>query len=365
LPIDMIEVDGAFGEGGGQILRTTLALSAVLRKDVKVVKIRMGRPKPGLMAQHLTGVHAAAVLCDAETRGEEVGSEELVFNPGRIRAGKFRFDVGTAGSVTLVLQALMPIMAFAPGRIELEITGGTDVKWSPPVDYLPLVELPVLERLGYRGHLELLRRGHYPKGGGLIRFMSEPCKGLRSITPDNVGRINSVEGVSHAVRLPPHIAQRQADSAVQILVANGYPRPDIRLETPEDGIHLGPGSGIVLAARTDCEARLGADSLGDRGVPAERVGSDAAERLVEDLGTGCFLDRHMADIIVPYLALAEGRSDVSIARVTKHVQTNLRVAEWVAGAKSQLKGELDQPGRISLDGLGLKPESLDAVSPIE
>ena len=365
MQIDMIEVDGAFGEGGGQILRTTLALAAVLRKDVKVVNIRMGRPKSGLMAQHLTGVHAAAVLCDAETKGELVGSEELVFKPGRIRAGKFRFDVGTAGSVTLVLQALMPIMAFAPGRIELEITGGTDVKWSPPVDYLPLVELPLLERLGYRGHLELLRRGHYPKGGGLIRFINEPSQRLRPITSENAGRITRIEGVSHAVRLPRHIAQRQAESAVQVLVANGYPRPDIRLETPEDGTHLGPGSGIVLAARTDREACLGADSLGDRGVSGERVGSDAAERLVEDLKTGCFLDRHMADIIIPYLALAEGRSDVSIARVTKHVQTNLRVAEWVAGVKFQLEGELDQPGRISLDGLGMQLESPDAVSPIE
>ena len=185
------------------------------------------------------------------------------------------------------------------------------------------------------------------------------------MTSENSGRISRIEGVSHAVHLRGHIAQRQADSAVQILVANGYPRPDIRLETLEDGIHLGPGSGIVLAARTDREARLGADTLGDRGVPAERVGSDAAERLVEDLRTGCFLDRHMADIIVPYLALAEGRSDVSIARVTKHVQTNLRVAEWLAGVKSQLKGDLDQPGRISLDGLGLKSENVDAVSPIE
>jgi len=317
------------------------------------------------MAQHLTGVHAAAILCDAETAGEEVGSEELVFKPERIRAGNFKFDVGTAGSVTLVLQALMPIMAFAPRRVELEIAGGTDVKWSPPVDYLPLVELPMLEKLGYRGRLELLRRGHYPKGGGVIRFISEPCQGLRSIAAENAGRIGQVEGVSHAVRLPRHIAQRQADSAVQILLANGYPRSDIRLDTSEGGGNLGPGSGIVLAARTDREARLGADSLGDRGISAESVGSDAANKLVEDLRTGCFLDRHMADIMIPYLALAEGRSDVSIARVTKHVQTNLRVAELIAGVKFQLEGELDGPGRIKLDGLGIEPQIVDAVSPRE
>jgi RNA 3'-phosphate cyclase len=361
----MIEVDGSFGEGGGQILRTTLALAALLKQDVNVVKIRAGRPKPGLMAQHLTGVHAAAVLCDAETTGEEVGSEELVFKPGRIRAGRFRFDIGTAGSVTLVLQALMPIMAFAPGRVELEISGGTDVKWSPPVDYLPLVELPILEKLGYHGQLELLRRGHYPKGGGLIRFISEPCQSLRSIAAENAGPINRIEGVSHSVRLPKHIAQRQADSAVQTLLANGYPRPEIRLDTSEDGAHLGPGSGIVLAARTNREARLGADCLGDRGISAESVGSDAAEKLVEDLRTGCLLDRHMADIIIPYLVMAEGKSDASIARVTRHVQTNLKVAEWVAGVKFQIEGEMDQPGRIRLEGLGLKPQSSVAVSPRE
>jgi RNA 3'-terminal phosphate cyclase (ATP) len=361
----MIEMDGSFGEGGGQILRTTLALATLLRQDVNVVKIRAGRPKPGLMAQHLTSVHAAAVLCDAETTGEEVGSEELEFKPGRIRAGKFRFDVGTAGSVTLVLQALMPIMAFAPGTVELEISGGTDVKWSPPVDYLPLVELPILEKLGYRGHLELLRRGHYPKGGGLIRFISEPSQGLRSLAAENSGPISKIEGVSHAVRLPRHIAQRQADSAVQILLANGYPRPDIRLDAAEDGNHLGPGSGIVLAARTHREAWLGADSLGDRGISAENVGSDAANKLVEDLRTSCFLDRHMADIIIPYLVMAEGRSDLSIARVTKHVQTNLTVAEKAAGVKFRLEGELNQPGRIRLDGLGLKPQISDAVSPRE
>jgi RNA 3'-terminal phosphate cyclase (ATP) len=360
----MIEVDGSFGEGGGQILTTTLALATVLRQEVKVVKIRAGRPKPGLMAQHLTGVHAAAVLCDAETTGEEVGSEELVFKPGRIRAGKFRFDVGTAGSVTLVLQALMPILAFASGRVELEITGGTDVKWSPPVEYLPMVELPILERLGYHGRLELLRRGHYPRGGGLVRFISEPSQGLRSVVEESAGQVHIVEGVSHAVRLPRRIAQRQVDSAVQILLANGYPRPNIRLDMSENGTHLGPGSGIVLAARTEREARLGSDGLGERGVTAESVGQDAAKKLVEDLSTDCFFDRHMADIIVPYLVLAEGKSDVSIARVTKHVETNLAVSERVAGIRFQLEGDLDKPGRIRLDGLGLKPQSSDAVSPI-
>jgi RNA 3'-terminal phosphate cyclase (ATP) len=363
-PPNMIEIDGSFGEGGGQILRTTLALAAVLRQDVKVVKIRAGRPKPGLMAQHLTGVHAAAVLCDAETSGEEVGSEELVFKHGRIRAGNFRFDVGTAGSVALVLQALMPILAFAPGRVELEIIGGTDVKWSPPVDYLSMVELPILENLGYHGHLELLRRGHYPRGGGLVRFVNKPSQGLRSITTESEAKVSGVEGVSHAVRLPSHIAKRQADSAVQILLANGYPRPNIRLEVSENGTHLGPGSGIVLVARTAREARLGSDSLGDRGVTAESVGKEAAKMLVEDLSTDCFFDRHMADIIVPYLVLAEGKSDVSIARVTNHVETNLAVAEQVAGIKFQLEGDLDKPGRIRLGGLGLKPQSSDAVSPI-
>ena len=361
----MIEIDGSFGEGGGQILRTTLALGAVLRQDVKVVKIRAGRPKPGLMAQHLTGVHAAAILCDAETSREEIGSEELVFKPGRIRAGKFKFDVGTAGSVTLVLQALMPILAFAPGRVELEIIGGTDVKWSPPVDYLSMVELPILENLGYHGHLELLRRGHYPRGGGLVRFVNELSQGLRPLVAQNAGRVSSVEEVSHVVRLPRHIAQRQADSTVQILLANGYPRPNIRLDVSENGKEdLGPGSGIVLVARTEREARLGSDTLGERGVTAESVGQDAAKKLVEDLGADCFFDRHMADIIVPYLVLAEGKSDVSIARVTEHVETNLGVAKQVAGIKFQLDGDLDKPGRIRLSGLGLKPQSSDAVSPI-
>ncbi len=351
----MIEIDGSYGEGGGQILRTTLALSTVLGREVRIVKIRAGRPRPGLMAQHLTGVNATAALCDADVEGARMGSEELVFKPRKLKAGRFLFEVGTAGSVTLVLQALMPVLAFAPGRVNLEITGGTDVRWSPPVDYLPLVELPILEKYGYHGKLELVRRGHFPKGRGYIKFTSEPVRGFKTIKGLEPGRVTRTFGISHISGLPSHVAVRQAESAKKVIAGEGFPEPDMRTIGANPLSRDDIGTGIVVGAETENGALLGGDSLGDRGLPAEKVGMDAAFRLVEDLRTGAFFDRHMADIIVPYAALAEGKSEASVARVTGHVQTNVKVAEWIAGVSFILEGELDHPGRFRVDGLGLKP----------
>src|SRR5712664_480380 len=165
----MIEVDGSYGEGGGQVLRTAVALAVVLSKEIHVFNIRAGRAEPGLRPQHMTGVKAASDLCSGHLEGLGVGSTEFVFKPGKLRAGTFRFDVGTAGSVTLVLQTLMPILAFAPGAVQLEIAGGTDVKWSPPIDYVRLVALPVLKKIGYNCHLEIVRTGHYAHGEGLVK----------------------------------------------------------------------------------------------------------------------------------------------------------------------------------------------------
>src|SRR2546426_11855190 len=209
----MIEVDGSFGEGGGQVLRTAVALAAVLAKEIHVFNIRAGRAEPGIRPQHMTGVKAAKELCSGYLEGLEVGSTEFVFKPGILRAGTFRFDVGTAGSITLVLQAVMPILAFAPGSVQLEITGGTDVKWSPPIDYLRLVTLPILKKIGYQGELELVRRGHYPKGGGLIRFSTEGPSKLQPLTDYRSGSISRIHGISHATALPSHVAERQATSA--------------------------------------------------------------------------------------------------------------------------------------------------------
>jgi len=349
----MIEVDGSFGEGGGQVLRTAVALAAVLSKDIHVFNIRAGRAEPGLRPQHMTGVKAAAELCSSELEGLQVGSTEFIFKPGKLRAGTFRFDVGTAGSVTLVLQTLMPILAFAPGSVQVEIKGGTDVKWSPPIDYLRLVTLPILKKIGYRAELETMRRGHYPKGGGLVKFSTGGASILHSLTDEGPSSISKIHGISHATALPRHVAERQAAAARKNLEEGKLPSPSIDIEVVDDKRQLGLGSGIVLSAESQKGNLLGSDALGERGRPAEEVGAVAGRILVEELESGAVLDRHMGDIIVPYLVLAEGISEVSVSRVTHHTQTNVKVAEWLTGVRVNLEGEIDHPGKLEVKGLGL------------
>ena len=329
-------------------------MSAILQKEIRIFNIRAGRVEPGLKAQHLTGAKAVATMCNASVHGLEIGSAELSFRPGRMRGGVFHFDVGTAGSITLVLQALMPLFPFAPEQTNVEISGGTDVKWSPPVDYLRLVTLPILERMGFGMSLTVLRRGHYPKGGGLVKVIchpSEPLKPLEGLEP---GKVKAVEGVSNAVKLPKHVAERQAAYAVKIIIAKGLPRPAIDVDFSETG-HMGAGSGIVLRARTVNSAFIGGDSLGERGVPAEEVGRNCALRLVEEIESQSFLDRHMGDIVVPYLALAAGVSEVSVSRITQHVLTNIEVAEKVAGVQFDHVGDIGKPGRLRVTGIGVRP----------
>ena len=351
----MIEIDGSSGEGGGQILRSALSLAAILQKEVRIFNIRAGRLEPGLKAQHLTGAKAVATICNASVHGLEMGSAELVFRPGRISGGVFRFDVGTAGSITLVLQALMPLFPFAPEQTNVEIRGGTDVKWSPPVDYVRLVTLPILERIGFAMSMTVVRRGYYPKGGGLVKVTSHPSGPLKPLEGLELGRVNVIDGVSHAVKLPRHVAERQATDAAKIIIAEGLPRPAIEVEVSENGSHLGAGSGIVLRARTGSSAFIGGDSLGERGVPAEEVGRNCALRIVEEIESQTFLDRHMGDIVVPYLALAAGVSDVSVSRITQHVLTNIEVAEKVAGVQFDHVGDVGKPGRLRVTGIGVRP----------
>src|SRR5260370_32976944 len=294
----MIEIDGSVGEGGGQVLRTSLALAAVLRREVRIFNIRAGRAEPGLKAQHLTSVRAVAEICSASSKRLQIGSAEFVFSPGGIKTGSFRFDVGTAGSVTLVLQTLMPLLHYAPGAVELEITGGTDVRWSPPIDYLRLVTLPLLAKMGVHASVLVSRRGHFPKGGGIVRLNANPTSALKGIVGVATGDVTSIEGVSHSVMLPTRVAERQAEAATRIIEERGFPRPKIRLEASENGSHIGPGSGIVLCAETSIGGLLGGDSLGERGRPAETVGEDGARKLADVMSPGAFLDTQMEVSVV-------------------------------------------------------------------
>ncbi len=347
----MLVIDGSFGEGGGQILRTAVALAAITGEEVKIVNIRAKRPDPGLKRQHLTGILAAAKMCDAVVEGASVGSTEVVFKPGTIRGGRYTFDVGTAGSVTLVLQTLLPIMAFADSPVSVEVRGGTDVPWSPPVDYLRFVIRPHLERVGYSFSVEVFRRGHYPRGGGVVRVAVErPPRSFRSVELVRAGNLLSINGLSHCVKLPKHVAERQARAAYEE-IRKHFPnvRVDIGLEwyEPEKDPHLGPGSGIVLWATTE-RSVVGGDGLGEKGKPAEVVGREAATKLLEDLSTGMAYDRHMADIIIPYLALANGLSTIGISRLTLHAYTNIWLVKNVLKADISYEGDIDSPAIVRI-----------------
>ncbi|MBA7593252.1 RNA 3'-terminal phosphate cyclase [subsurface metagenome] len=350
----MIEVDGSIGEGGGAILRTALALSAVSWKPVHIYNIRAKRTKPGLQPQHLRGVEALTKLTNARVEGLELHSKELKFEPSVTEGGRYRVDIGTAGSTTLILQILMLAAAFARKPVEVEITGGTDNPFAPPIDFLKNVTLPVLRRMGYQGEVECVQRGHYPRGGGIVRAHIEPIEKLQALRLTEPGRVVHVAGVAHCVRLQANIATRMAHAASKALIKAGHAKVDIRAESypPTQDPHLGPGTGITIWAETESGAILGASSLGKRGKPADQVGREAAETLIKQLQTGRAVDRHLTDQLVPYLALAEGESEITSAELTSHALTNIALVEQILGLRFKVEGELKQPGRIRVEGLG-------------
>lgn len=352
----VVEIDGSFGEGGGQIVRYALSLSALTLKPVKIINIRVKRDNPGLRPQHLTAVKALAEITKARVIGDKVGSLELYFEPKVRAVGSYRFDVGTAGSVSLVIQAILPTLIFLGREVSVEIIGGTDVAWSPPIDYVKHVFLHNLKLLGVEAEVDVRRRGHYPRGGGIVLLKVKPVVDfIKSINIVNRGRIISVKGVSHAVKLPRHVAERQASSARELIKEKLGIEPSIEIEAPppDKDYHLGPGSGIVLFADVEAGSRLGSDSLGEKGKRAEEVGREASLKLVEDLETSMGFDRYMADMLVPYLFLAKGRSVVGVARYTLHAYTAIAIAQkFFPEVEVKVDAELDKPGRIYVNGLG-------------
>ena len=334
----MIEIDGSYGEGGGSILRYSIALSIVAGEPVRVFNIRANRKPPGLKAQHLTAVKMLSRISNADCRGLHIGSKEIVFVPGKVTGGEFSFDVGTAGSLSLLIQAVTPVSAVLRSPLILRLRGGTDVRMAPLIDYMRFVFSENLKLLGVRCEIELHKRGHYPRGGGLITLKLFPSKihEMDHVKFKDWAKI--VHGVAHAVKLPRHVVERIARSAEEALQKEGIAVEVERLWSQNN--HLGPGAGIVLWAKG--ETVVGADSLGERGKPSEVVGREAANKLLAELRSGMAFDRHMGDMILPYLAIA-GSGRVGISELSMHAKSNCGFAREYWGPGSGWRAVLESP----------------------
>lgn len=314
----MIEIDGSHGEGGGQLLRIAVALSALTATPVRIVRIRAGRPNPGLAPQHTTALRALAELCGGQVDGLEVGSSAIEFRPGAIAPGRYSFDVGTAGSVTLVLQAFLPVASAARGAVRLHLVGGTDVRWSPPIDYFTRVFLPLLRRLGAHVEVEVRRRGYYPRGGGIVEVVIEPTQTWSPLDLLERGEIRRVRGIAHASNLPEDIPKRMKHVALRRLHGLADTKIEERVYHGDEAI--GQGGALVLWAETDATF-LGADSLAERGKPSERIGEEAAASLRADIESAATLDVHASDQLLVYLARARGPSRFRVREISGHLDT--------------------------------------------
>ncbi len=331
-----IEVDGACGEGGGQITRTAIGLSAYTGKSVHLFNIRANRPKPGLSFQHLEGIRAVASMCSAELKGDKLGSEELEFSPGRISNDRVDVRIGTAGSTGLIFQSLQLPSCHSAGDVSIRITGGaTFGKYAPPLLYTKHVLFPVLSRMGFHAEIMIDRHGFYPVGGARVSIKVKQTKGFKPLLLEKPGTVISIKGISVATKEleKPKVAERQESSFRKVLAPLG-----LKIEIDSRYVEADcPGSGLVAWAETDTGCILGTDGLGERGKPAEDVGKEAAEKLLKTIRSGATVDERLADQLLLFMALAEGESRIISPRFTCHCNSNLFVIQKFLPVKSKIE----------------------------
>ncbi|MEM5798567.1 MAG: RNA 3'-terminal phosphate cyclase [Candidatus Aenigmatarchaeota archaeon] len=344
----MIEIDGSYGEAGGQILRTAIGLSVITQTPVKIFNIRAKRAQPGLKSQHLEGLRAAAQLCNAKIEGDVLGSTEIKFYPDKIERTRIEINIPTAGSIGLVLQVLQLACVYAPGPVEIVINGGADFgKFAPPIPWLQAVLLPLLKKMGYEIEINSIRSGFYPKGGAITKIDITPVSKLSPIFLIEQGKFSFVKGISVAAQQLKQrmVAERQAVAASKFIEKEAGLKSKIDCAYVEAA---NPGSGIVLWAETDSGAVLGSSEVGQIGITAEQVGQSAAKSLIDDAKTGACIDRHAADQILPFLALANGKSIITVPQLTSHAKTNMWVIKKFLNVDFSIFGE--KPVRIECTG---------------
>jgi RNA 3'-phosphate cyclase len=322
----MLEIDGSFGESGGQILRTAIALSAITEKPCHLFNIRRLRSNPGLANQHLASVGALACLCNGKVEGDKLGSNEIKFWPGKIEQGKKSISIRlpTASSITLVLQSLILPALFSKEEIEINIEGGaTDTFFSPTIDYFEKCFLEVLKKIGIKIDLDVFQKGYYPQGGAKIRALIYPSK-INGINLTKRGELKRIFLLSSASELleKKNVAQRQIAGAKEIIGKLNLPIEE-RLDYYQTEC---PGSQVCLIGEFE-NTLIGTDSLGKLGKRAEDVGKEAALELLGEEKTKACFDKHLSDQILPYMALSKKESIVTTSKITDHCKTNIWTIE--------------------------------------
>lgn len=344
-------IDGSYGEGGGQILRTSFSLAAILRRPIRIENIRAGRKNPGLQPQHLTAVRAVAKICDGKLKGDSIRSSLLEFHPKEVRPGDYVFDVSdvkaSAGSVNLILQTILLPLAFADKPSHVILRGGTHVPWSPPSNYIDDVYLPILSRMGLLAIYRMNKAGYYPVGGGEVLLDVRPVDKLQPLTlmQRDDGHVTVYSAVSN---LPMSIVERQMNEAVGQLRQLGITPTEVEDE------YMSPGKGTVaFILYSDGDLKAGFTGIGERGKPAETVAREAAEDFFEWWRSGEALDKHLADQLILPMSLAGGESEFSTSEITQHLLTNVHTVQQFLPVHISVDGKEGEPGTVRIVGEGI------------
>ncbi len=347
----MLRLDGAQRSGSGTIIRTAVTLATLKGEELHIWNIRAKRGKPGLRPQHLQAIRACQEICQGEVEGARVGSREIFYRPGQeIRGGHYEWNIGTAGSTTMLALTILPLACFASGPLNFRVTGGLFQDFAPSAFHTKYVLLPLLRRMGLEAELEIERPGYVPEGGGVLSVRAKPAR-LRALKLTDRGQVSHIRGIALSSHLKEaEVSERMAEECRRVLQRQGL---EAAIETLYDDQAAQKGAALGIWAETTTGCLIGADMAGRPGRRSEQIARRVAQDLLQTLKSGATVDRFLADQLIIYCALAEGTSEYTLPELTDHVETNLWLAEEILGAEIESEGN-----RVRVHGIGFRRKIL-------